>query len=294
MPNCSRRDMLRLGGAGAAALAAGGLGLAGARAQDRGTVVEQAPPGRRQMPMGGAGAAGPGFENAFDGKQYTLPPLPYEMNALEPQYHRQTLQIHHDKHHQGYVSGLNKVLASLADARSQGQWDHIQTLSEHLAFHGSGHVLHTLFWHSMTPGGSQPSQDMQTAIGQAFGSMDQFRAQFQQATKAVEASGWGVLAWEPVADQLVILQAGKHQNLAIWGVVPLLVCDVWEHAYYLQYQNERGKWIDAFCELANWKFASDRLAWARGRGAMPPRQGRPMRPGRNVPEEGQEDDRIRR
>jgi Fe-Mn family superoxide dismutase len=117
----------------------------------------------------------------------------------------------------------------------------------------------------MTPGGSEPTDALAEAMGNCFGGVKASQQQFAAATKAVEASGWGVLAWEPVGDRLVVLQAEKHQNLTVWGVVPLLVCDVWEHAYYLQYANDRGRWVDAFMDLANWRFAGRRYAAARSR-----------------------------
>ena len=205
-----------------------------------------------------------GLPGAFADGKYALPDLPYAYDALEPAYDARTVEIHHDKHHAGYVRGLNAALAKLAEARQAGEFGEIKALSRALAFHGSGHVLHSLFWHSMTPGGAKCPDDLAKAMTKSFGSVDAGLAQFAAATKAVEASGWGVLAWEPVADTLLILQAEKHQDLAVWGAVPLLVCDVWEHAYYLKYQNDRGAWIKAFMSIANWPFAARRLAAARG------------------------------
>jgi len=197
---------------------------------------------------------------AFEGGKYVLPALPYAENALEPLYEARTVKLHHDKHHAGYVKGLNATLEKLQAAREAGDLAAVTALLRDLAFHGSGHVLHTLFWSSMTPGGSEVPDALAKAMTRDFGSVDKAKAQFAAATKAVEASGWGILAHEPLADKLVILQAEKHQNLAIWGVKPLLVCDVWEHAYYLQYANDRGAWVDGFMKVANWRFAASRLA----------------------------------
>lgn len=199
----------------------------------------------------------------FEAGQYALPKLPYSYDALEPAYEKRTLEIHHGKHHAGYVKGLNATLAKLATAREAGEFADVKALSRDLAFHGSGHVLHSLFWHSMTPGGSKCEGDIAKAMASSFGSVKAGMDQFVAATKGVEASGWGVLAWEPIADTLLVLQAEKHQNLAVWGAIPLLVCDVWEHAYYLQYANNRGNWVKAFMSLANWPFAAARLAAAR-------------------------------
>jgi Fe-Mn family superoxide dismutase len=199
------------------------------------------------------------FAGAYEKGQYHLPPLPYDYNALEPLYDEKTLRIHHDKHHAAYVNGLNEALGKLEAARKANDYSAIRSLSLQGAFNGSGHVLHTLFWHSMSPDKPQMPDSLTEALTASFGSEPNARSQFAAATKAVEASGWGVLVYEPVADKLLILQCEKHQDLTIWNTVPLLVCDVWEHAYYLQYQNNRAAWVDNFMKLANWPFAAARL-----------------------------------
>ncbi|NLX59050.1 MAG: superoxide dismutase [Phycisphaerae bacterium] len=199
-----------------------------------------------------------------DGR-YSLPPLPYGYDALEPFLSKQTLTLHHDKHHQGYVNGLNATLDKLAAARQAGDYAAVTALSRDLAFHGSGHVLHALYWLSMTPGGAPLEGALLEAVQRDFGSVQAMQAQFAAATKGVEASGWGVLAYEPLAGKLVILQSEKHQNLAIWGAVPLLVCDVWEHAYYVDYQNRRPDYVDGFMQVADWRFAARRLTEALSR-----------------------------
>jgi Fe-Mn family superoxide dismutase len=205
-----------------------------------------------------------GFAGAYEAGKYVLPPLPYPADALEPLYDKRTVELHHDKHHAAYVAGLNKTLELLAAARKAGDYAAIRALSRNLAFNGSGHVLHTLFWNSMKPGGSPAVPDaLAKAMQQSFGTVEIAKAQFAAATKDVEASGWGVLAYEPASDTLLILQAERHEDLAIWGVVPLLVCDVWEHAYYLKYANNRAEWVDSFMKMANWEFAAARYAAAR-------------------------------
>ncbi len=196
-----------------------------------------------------------------DGK-YALPRLPYAYDALEPFLGRQTLTLHHDKHHQGYVNGLNATLDKLAVARRAGTYGAIKDLSRALAFHGSGHVLHTIYWRSMTGGGSPLNGALADAVRRDFGSQEAFLQQFAAATRAVEGSGWGVAAYEPMGGKVLVLQAEKHQNLTVWGVVPLLVCDVWEHAYYLDYQNRRAEYVDGFLKVANWSFANQRYVEA--------------------------------
>lgn len=205
------------------------------------------------------------FAQAYKNGEYTLPDLPYDYDALEPLYDKQTLQIHHDKHHAGYVKKLNTAMEKLKKARQENDFSSIQAISRDAAFNGSGHVLHTLFWQSMKPGGNngEMPSEFQKDFEESFGSVKAGQEQFAQATKAVEASGWGILAFEPIAEKMVILQCEKHQDLTIWGVIPLLVCDVWEHAYYLKFQNNRGQWIDNFMQLANWDFAAQRLAQAK-------------------------------
>ena len=211
------------------------------------------------------GASTGAFEGAYNGDVYTLPDLPYAYDALEPLYDERTLRIHHDRHHAGYVRGLNSTLQKLDSARRADDYVSIKALSRDLAFNGSGHVLHTLFWHSMSPERPAMPDRLGESLALSFGSVDAAKAQFAAATKAAEGSGWGLLVYEPIADTMIVMQAEKHQNLTMWGVVPLLVCDVWEHAYYLQYANDRGKWVDNFMQMANWPFAAANLRRARAR-----------------------------
>jgi Fe-Mn family superoxide dismutase len=202
------------------------------------------------------------FEGTYEDGEYRLPVLPYDYNALESLYDEKTLRIHHDKHHAAYVKN-QRALQKLEAARKANDYSSIQGLSLQTAFHGSGHILHTLFWHSMSPDKPQMPAGLAEVLNDNFGSEQNARSQFAAATKAVEGSGWGVLAYEPMSDKLLVLQCEKHQNLTIWNTVPLLVCDVWEHAYYLQYQNNRAGWVDNFMKLANWPFAAARLEQLR-------------------------------
>lgn len=204
------------------------------------------------------------FADAYADGQYRLPPLPYDYNALEPLYDEKTVRIHHDKHHAAYVSGMNTALEQLQAARNKNDYAAIRALSRDLAFNGSGHVLHTLFWHSLSPDrGEEMPGSLADAMNKSFGSAQNAMNQFAAASKAVMSNGWGLLVYEPIADKLLILQAERHQDLTIWGVTPLLVCDVWEHAYYLQHQNNRAAWVDNFMKLANWPFAAAQLEHAR-------------------------------
>lgn len=194
---------------------------------------------------------------------YELPPLPYDYDALEPYIDEQTMRLHHDKHHLSYVNGLNAALEKLEAARNSGDFAAVKHLSREAAFHGSGHLLHSVFWPNMAPagkgGGGEPTGALAEQINKDFGSFEKFKAHYGAAAKAVEGSGWALLVWEPNAGQLEVLTAEKHQNLTQWGVVPLLVIDVWEHAYYLKYQNNRGAYVDNFWNIVNWSDVADRF-----------------------------------
>ncbi len=188
-------------------------------------------------------------------EEYKLPDLPYAYNALEPYIDEQTMKLHHDKHHLAYVNGLNAALKKLADARAASDFAAIRALSGALAFHGSGHAMHTIFWEIMCPKDKSrepASGKLHEAIASSFGSVDAFKKHFSEAAKAVEGNGWAVLAYEPIGKRLLVLQAENHQKLVFQGSVPLLVLDVWEHAYYLKYQNNRAGYVEAWWNVVNW------------------------------------------
>jgi len=199
------------------------------------------------------------------GKKCVLPPLPYAYDALEPHIDKETLTIHHDKHHAGYVQGFNRAWEMAAKARESDDLQLIKHWSRELSFHASGHVLHTLYWENMSPkGGGTPTGDLADALNKSFGNFTRFANHFKAASGSVEGSGWGILAYEPYRGYLVILQAEKHQDLTIWGVYPLLVCDVWEHAYYLKYQNRRAEYVKNFFHVINWEQVGKRYQWVKG------------------------------
>jgi len=199
---------------------------------------------------------------------HELPPLPYDYNALEPYIDEQTMHLHHDIHHKAYVDGLNNAEKKLAEVRSAGDYALVKHWSREAAFHGSGHFMHALFWPNMAAagkgGGGEPTDALAEQIKTDFGSFDAFKKHYSAAAVAVEGSGWAVLAWQPQGKQLVILQSEKHQQLTQWGVVPLLVLDVWEHAYYLKYQNKRAAYVEAWWNVVNWADVAARFAKAQG------------------------------
>ena len=202
--------------------------------------------------------------------KHELPPLPYDYNALEPYYDEQTMHLHHDKHHAAYVAGLNKAEEELAKARQTGDFALIQHWEKQLAFHGSGDLLHTLFWENMSPlGGGEPKDGLLDEIIRDFGSYDAFKKQFSAAAVAVEGSGWAVLAYMAAFNKLYILQIENHQKLTMWGIRPVLVLDVWEHAYYLKYQNRRSEWVENWWNLVKWDDVAMRLSEAKCVASVP-------------------------
>lgn len=195
---------------------------------------------------------------------HKLPPLPYAYEALEPHIDRETMRLHHDKHHRSYVEGLNKAENMLARARETGDFALIKHWERESAFHGAGHYLHTIFWNVMRPGGGgQATGAAAEEIKKSFGSFDAFQKHFSSAAEKVEGGGWAILVWSPRSHRLEILQAEKHQNLSQWDVIPVLVLDVWEHAYYLKYKNERAKYIEAWWNTVHWDHVKERLSSAR-------------------------------
>ncbi|MHB8262362.1 MAG: superoxide dismutase [Acidimicrobiales bacterium] len=195
---------------------------------------------------------------------YTLPELPYDYSALEPYYSGENLELHHSKHHAAYVTGANTTLERLAEVREKNDFGSLVGLEKTLAFNISGHVLHSIFWKNMVPGGGgQPEGELAAAITEHFGSFDAFKAQLTQTSVLVQGSGWGALAYEPLGKRLIVEQVYDHHGNLGNGSVPLLVFDVWEHAYYLHYRNVRADFVNALWSVVNWEDVSTRFESAR-------------------------------
>jgi Fe-Mn family superoxide dismutase len=199
-------------------------------------------------------------------KIYALPELPYAYNALAPQLSEEQLKIHHQKHHQAYVNGANAALEKLDKARKDKAELDLKSMSKELSWNIAGHLLHSLFWNNLAPagkgGGGKPTGKLAEAIDQEFGSFDRFKDEFSKAANSVEGSGWASLAYCKQTGRLVIMQIEKHNMNIIPGFPVLMVCDVFEHAYYLDYKNLRAKFVEAFWEIVNWKEVEKRLAEA--------------------------------
>jgi Fe-Mn family superoxide dismutase len=196
--------------------------------------------------------------------RFALPDLPYDYNALEPHISARIMELHHDKHHKAYVDGANKTLEQLQEARTKGNFDVVGALERTLAFHVSGHVLHSLFWQNMTPnGGGKPTGELAAGIDRDFGSFDAFKQQLNKTAATIMGSGWAALMWDPISQSLMITQIHDHQSDTFQGSVPLLVLDAWEHAFSLQSVNEKAKFFEAVWNVWNWKDVAERYDAAR-------------------------------
>jgi superoxide dismutase, Fe-Mn family len=196
--------------------------------------------------------------------RYVLPDLDYDYAALEPHITGRLLELHHAKHHAAYVTKANETLQQLDEARGKGDFTKIAGLEKALAFNLSGHVLHSIFWRNLAPqAGGRPSGELAAAVDEFFGGFDKLKAQLTNVAATVMGSGWAALFWEPMAGRLLTCQIYDHQSNLTQGALPLLVIDAWEHAYYLQYQNQKQAFFDAVWSLWNWRDVEARFEAAR-------------------------------
>jgi superoxide dismutase, Fe-Mn family len=231
-----RRVLQGLGLAGVGALA--GAGAQGVGAEESGD----------DGPESDGGLAG-----AYDDGEYTLPDLPYEYDALEPAISERIMELHHSAHHQGYVDGANAALEELEGMREEGDFEGIKRAKRDLSFNLSGHVNHAIFWQNMSPdGGGEPEGRLRDRIDEEFGSFDAFQSEFTESANQVESNGWAWLFYEPVADRLIVGQVESQNRLEHQRATPLLGLDVWEHAYYLQYENRRAEYTESWWDIVDW------------------------------------------
>jgi len=185
--------------------------------------------------------------------KYVLPDLSYDYGALEPNISGRIMELHHDKHHLAYVNGANTALDTLAEAREQNDLTMVNKFQKDLAFNLAGHVNHTVFWKNMSPeGGDKPTGELAAAIDNFFGSFDAFRAHFTASALGIQGSGWSILVWDILGQKLIIEQLYDHQGNLSVGSIPLLMLDMWEHAFYLDYQNVKPEYVKAFWNIVNW------------------------------------------
>ena len=196
--------------------------------------------------------------------KYSLPELSYDYAALEPNISARIMELHHSKHHAAYVAGANQALEQLAEARESNNFANVAKYSKDLAFNLGGHTNHSIFWNNMSPdGGDKPEGELAAAIDDAFGSFDAFRAHFTAAAMGIQGSGWALLSFEGLGGNMVIEQLFDQQGNVPVATTPLLMLDMWEHAFYLDYVNVKADYVKAFWNLVNWVDVSKRFEAAR-------------------------------
>ena len=197
--------------------------------------------------------------------KYTLPDLAYDFAALEPHISGRIMQLHHGKHHAAYVAGANATLDLMAEARDKNDLTWINKLQKDLAFNLGGHVNHSIFWKNLSAsGGDKPTGELAAAIDEYFGSFDGFRAHFSANAMGIQGSGWSILAWDVLGQRLIIEQLYDQQGNLVAASVPLLMLDMWEHAFYLDYQNVKADYVAAFWNIVSWQDVQVRFEAARG------------------------------
>jgi Fe-Mn family superoxide dismutase len=197
-----------------------------------------------------------------DNKFYSLPELPYAYNALDPYISEAQLRLHHDKHHAAYVNGANAIFERLDKARQAGTDMDMKSTLKELSFHAGGHILHFLFWKNLAPSdnaGKEPGGVLADALKKEFGSFERFKKEFSTAAVSAEGSGWAALARCGLTGRLLIMQIEKHNVNVYPHIRIIMVLDVWEHAYYLDYKNERPRFVEAFWNIVNWDEVNLRL-----------------------------------
>ena len=190
---------------------------------------------------------------------YIQQPLPYNENFLEPHMDAETMHLHYTFHHGGAVKAANNDLIKIRKALDDNNLETVDYYTKKLSYHFSSHILHSIFWTNLTNKKLSPSGDLLKRIEKDFGSYEKLKIYLSKTAKDVDGNGWGILGYQPYADKLTILQCENHEKLTQWGVVPLLVIDVWEHAYYLKYKNKRSDFVDTMLQIINWDNVSDRL-----------------------------------
>jgi len=198
----------------------------------------------------------------MENKIYTLPELPYAYGALAPVISEEQLRLHHQKHHQAYVTNANNLAEKLAKARQENAEVDIKAAAKEMSFNLSGHILHMMFWRNLRPasgGQNLPQGKLGEAINLEFGSFDRFKKEFSQAGASCEGSGWAALALDALDGRLLIEQVEKHNANLIPQLKLLLVLDTWEHAYYLDYKNDRAKFIESCWNIFDWDKVQERF-----------------------------------
>ena len=191
---------------------------------------------------------------------YQLPELNYDYSALEPHISARIMELHHSKHHQAYVTGANAALEAMEKARSEDNFATLPKLQKDLAFNLGGHVNHSIFWKNLRPSSSAPEGDLAAAITEYFGSFEAFKNHFSAAAIGIQGSGWAYLAWDALGNRMIIGQLYNQQGNLAMGNIPLLMLDMWEHAFYLDYQNVKADYVKAFWNIISWEDVANRFS----------------------------------
>ena len=194
---------------------------------------------------------------------YTLPELGYDYSALEPHISARIMELHHSKHHQAYVTGANAALDAMAEARANDNFANLPKLQKDLAFNLGGHVNHSVFFRNLTADGGEASGELLAALAEYFGSYEAFTKHFTAAAMGIQGSGWAYLAWDSLGNRMVIGQMYDQQGNLPMGSIPLLMLDMWEHAFYLDYVNVKADYIKAFWNIVNWEDVARRFESVR-------------------------------
>jgi Fe-Mn family superoxide dismutase len=207
-----------------------------------------------------AQSAGDGLDKLTDKNgNFSQQSLPYQFNFLEPYMDEETLNLHYTFHHGGAVKAANKDYAEIKKAIDASNFETVDHWTKKLAHHFSSHILHSIFWTNLTNKKTEPKGQLLNMIERDFGSYDNLKKYIASTSKTVDGNGWGIMAYQPFSNRLTILQCENHEKLTQWGCIPLLVIDVWEHAYYLKYKNKRTDFVDALFNIINWDNVADRL-----------------------------------
>jgi superoxide dismutase, Fe-Mn family len=194
---------------------------------------------------------------------FALQPLPYKENFLEPYMDEETTHLHYTFHHGGAVKAANKDMQMIRKALDENNMETVDYWTKKLSMHFSSHILHSIFWTNLTNKKTDPKGNLLKDIEANFGSYDKLKAYISATSKNVDGNGWGILGYQPYSQKLTIMQCENHEKLTQWGVIPLLVIDVWEHSYYLKYKNKRGDFVDAMLNIINWDNVAERLDVAK-------------------------------
>ncbi|WP_207492517.1 superoxide dismutase [Aridibaculum aurantiacum] len=200
------------------------------------------------------------IDKLVDGNgKFVQQPLPYTENFLEPYMDSETLHLHYTYHHGGATKAANTDLQKIKEAMDSNNLETVDYWTKKLSHHLSSHILHSIFWTNLTNKKTAPKGELLKRIEKDFGSYDKLKSYLAHISKSVDGNGWGILGYQPYTDKLTIMQCENHEKLTQWGVIPLLVIDVWEHSYYLKYKNKRGDFVDALFNIINWDNAAQRL-----------------------------------